>query len=67
MTSTVKGPDDVRIAGEWRERPLASLTDNFDGIRVPVKGADRRPGPSPYYGASAVVDHVDNYRFDTFR
>ncbi len=52
------------MAGEWRERPLAELTDNFDGIRVPVKEADRRPGPFPYYGASGVVDHVDDYLFD---
>lgn len=52
------------MAGEWRERPLAELTDNFDGIRVPVKEADRRAGPYPYYGASGVVDHVDRYLFD---
>jgi type I restriction enzyme, S subunit len=52
------------MAGEWRKRPLAELTDNFDGIRVPVKEADRRAGPYPYYGASGIVDHVDNYLFD---
>ena len=52
------------MAGEWRERPLAELTDNFDGARLPVKEADRRAGPYPYYGASGVVDHVDNYLFD---
>jgi len=52
------------MAGEWRERPLGELTDNFDGIRVPVKEADRRTGPYPYYGASGVVDHVDNYLYD---
>jgi len=52
------------MASEWSERPLAELTDNFDGIRVPVREADRRPGPYPYYGASGVVDHVDNFLFD---
>jgi len=52
------------MAGEWRERPLAELTDNFDGIRVPVREADRRAGPYRYYGASGVVDHVDKYLFD---
>jgi type I restriction enzyme S subunit len=52
------------MAGEWRERPLAELTDNFDGTRVPVKEADRRPGPYPYYGASGVVDYVDGFLFD---
>jgi type I restriction enzyme S subunit len=52
------------VAGEWRERSLGELTDNFDGVRVPVKEADRRPGPYPYYGASGVVDHVDAFLFD---
>ena len=52
------------MAGEWRERPLSELTDNFDGIRVPVKEADRRPGPYPYYGASGVVGNIDDYLFD---
>ena len=40
------------MAGEWTERLLGELTDNFDAIRVPVKQADRRTGPYPYYGAS---------------
>jgi len=52
------------MASDWRERPLTELAENFDGMRVPVKEADRRPGPYPYYGASGVVDHVDQYLFD---
>jgi type I restriction enzyme S subunit len=52
------------MAGEWRERSLGELTENFDGIRVPVKEADRRPGPYPYYGASGIVDYVDSFLFD---
>ena len=49
---------------EWRERPLGELTDNFDAVRVPIKQADRQPGPYPYHGASGVVDHVDGFLFD---
>jgi len=52
------------MPGDWIRRPLADLTEIFDGMRVPVKEADRRPGPYPYYGASGVVDYVDNYLFD---
>jgi type I restriction enzyme S subunit len=52
------------MAGEWRERPFGELTDNFDSVRVPVKDADRRVGPYPYYGASGIVDYVDKYLFD---
>jgi type I restriction enzyme S subunit len=52
------------MAGDWGERCLGELTDNFDSRRVPVNEADRRRGPYPYYGASGVVDHVDGYLFD---
>ncbi len=52
------------MVGEWHEYSLGELTDNFDGIRVPVKEADRRAGPYPYYGASGIVDHVDDYLFE---
>jgi len=52
------------MVDDWVERPLAELTDNFDGTRVPVKEADRSRGPYPYYGASGVVDRVDGYLFD---
>ena len=52
------------MAADRIERTLGELTENFDSIRVPVKQADRRPGPYPYYGASGVVDYVDSYLFD---
>ena len=52
------------MAVDWTEQHLGELTDNFDAIRVPVKQADRRPGPYPYYGASGIVDHVHDYLFD---
>ena len=48
----------------WVTSCLEELSVNFDGKRKPVKGSDRRPGPYPYYGASGVVDHVDDYLFD---
>ena len=52
------------MAVDWTEQHLGELTDNFDATRVPVKQADRRPGPYPYYGASGIVDHVHDYLFD---
>jgi type I restriction enzyme S subunit len=52
------------MASEWRVRTLGALTDNFDSVRVPVKEADRHPGPYPYYGASGVVDSVDGFLFE---
>jgi len=52
------------MRGEWRDKTIGELTENFDSIRVPVKGPDRRSGPYPYYGASGIVDYVDRYLFD---
>ena len=52
------------MTDKWAERMLGELTDNFDAVRVPVKQADRQPGTYPYYGASGVVDRVDDYLFD---
>ena len=55
------------VAGETGNRSeylLGELTDNFDSVRIPVKQAERQPGPYPYYGASGIVDHIDNYLFD---
>jgi type I restriction enzyme S subunit len=52
------------MAGEWKKTTLGELTVNHDAKRKPIKEADRRPGPYPYYGASGIVDHVDDYLFD---
>ena len=49
---------------EWTTSRFDELSINFDSKRRPVKKSDRRPGPYPYYGASGVVDHVDDYIFD---
>lgn len=47
-------------------RTLVEVTSNFDGQRVPVKAIDRsiRQGPYPYYGASGIIDTVDEFLFD---
>jgi type I restriction enzyme S subunit len=46
--------------------PLKRLTECLDSRRIPLSAEERtnRQGPYPYYGASAVVDHVDGYIFD---
>ena len=51
---------------QWPRRPLGELVENFDGKRVPVKLDERRGkrGPYPYYGASGIIDYVDEYLFE---
>ena len=45
---------------------LGDLVDNFDSRRVPLSRRVRsaRPGPYPYYGATGVMDYVDDYLFE---
>ena len=45
-------------------RALGEMSVNHDARRVPVKAADRKSGPYPYYGAQGIVDYVDDYIFD---
>ena len=50
----------------WRFMTLDEIAVNHDGRRVPIRAEDRRArsGPYPYYGASGVIDHIDDYLFD---
>lgn len=54
------------IPEEWEVRPLAEVVEFLDGRRRPVKDSDRAKmrGDIPYYGASGIVDYVNDYLFD---
>jgi len=45
---------------------LGSLVQNIDSLRVPLSKRQRadRPGSFPYYGATGVLDYIDDYIFD---
>ncbi|HEM6801167.1 TPA: restriction endonuclease subunit S [Citrobacter koseri] len=45
---------------------LQTAVDFLDGQRRPIKSGDRAKisGPYPYYGASGIVDYVNDYIFD---
>lgn len=47
---------------EWRTLP--EISENFDSKRKPVKKGNRITGKYPYYGASGIVDYVDDFIFD---
>lgn len=50
----------------WQMKRLGQLVEFLDGQRRPVKSADRAKmsGIYPYYGASGIVDYVNDYLFD---
>ena len=49
---------------DWVETKLGEVCENLDSRRVPITKNKRVPGEYPYYGASGVVDEVDDYIFD---
>ena len=55
--------DKQREAG-WTIAKLGDVVTCLDHLRQPIKGLDRVPGPYPYYGASGVVDYIDQYAID---
>ena len=50
----------------WVWATVEQITENFDGRRIPLKSADRdkRSGQYPYYGASGIIDDIDEFLFD---
>jgi len=48
----------------WAEKSIIDICKNLDSKRVPITQNLRNKGIYPYYGASGIVDYVDNYIFD---
>jgi type I restriction enzyme S subunit len=48
----------------WNEIKLGKLVEVLDSKRIPITKKDRNPGDFPYYGATGIVDYVDDYLFD---
>lgn len=48
----------------WEEKTLPEISENIDSIRKPVTKNKRTAGIYPYYGASGIVDYVDDYLFN---
>lgn len=51
-------------AGDWEQRKLGDIVDFLDGQRKPLKESDRIKGKYPYYGASGIIDYINDYLFD---
>jgi type I restriction enzyme S subunit len=47
---------------EWKT--LGELAENLDYMRKPVTSGLRVSGSFPYYGASGIVDYVEDFIFD---
>ena len=54
------------VPNGWEMLSLSDVVEFLDRKRVPIKASERsaRSGPYRYYGASGVIDYVDDYIFD---
>ena len=52
--------------GEWEQVKLGDVCIFRDNERVPLEAQERqnRQGIYPYYGASGIIDYIDDYIFD---
>lgn len=57
-------PFELPMGWEWVL--FEQITENLDGKRVPIKSTDRKTtiGNYPYYGASGIIDYVDDFIFE---
>ena len=49
---------------DWEQRKLGDIVDFLDGQRKPLKESERTKGKYPYYGASGIIDYINDYLFD---
>ena len=63
MTPKLRFPG---FSGGWEKKTLGEISEFFDNKRIPLKSTDRqkRAGKYPYYGASGIIDYIDDYIFD---
>ena len=54
------------IPEDWEVKRLGKVCNFLDSQRVPIKDGDRvkMQGKYPYYGASGIIDYVNDYLFD---
>ena len=56
----------VSSKDEWNVKTLKEISNNFDSKRKPMSSREREEhkGTYPYYGATSIIDYVDDYLFD---
>ena len=54
------------IPQEWEVKKLSKVCEFLDNQRIPIRDVDRDKmrGLYPYYGASGIIDYVNDYIFD---
>lgn len=55
-----------KLPRDWRIGTFGEAIQNFDSKRIPLSSRERekRHGAYPYYGATSIMDHVDDFIFN---
>ena len=58
--------DAASLPEGWEIKTFGNVSENYDRQRIPVSKIEREKmqGKYPYYGASGIIDHVNDYIFD---
>ena len=58
--------DDGKDFPAWEEKKLGECVEILDSRRKPIESKERanRKGEYPYYGASGIIDYIDDYLFE---
>ena len=58
--------DDGSMPKTWRVGTVGEIIELHDSKRIPLSGSERDKMEKiyPYYGATSLMDYVDNYLFD---
>ncbi len=56
----------IEIPEGWEVKKLKEVVKNFDSKRIPLSSIERlaKKGCYPYYGATKILDYVDDFIFD---
>lgn len=54
----------INFVGKYDEVKLGEIVEILDNKRKPISKFDRKAGPYPYYGATGIIDYVNDYIFD---
>lgn len=56
----------VEIPEDWEMKKLEETVEVLDSQRIPIEESERnkRHGKYPYYGASGIIDYIDDFIFD---
>ena len=53
-----------KIPTHWNIQKIKFLSQNKDNKRIPISAEQREAGIYPYYGATGIVDYVNDYIFN---